>query len=269
VNARVRVLVPAVLAWACVAAAPAPARAQGAWSVLVGHAYSSATALRQPASLAMIKDKGGPWRSQFDAGVLLSGSAGPLLLDAGLRAAGGSARRRDDRVYGAMLRGYALLDAVQTLVAVAGEYEADGGFEVQTGTVGIELTPFGVGALSLGRWTHPSDSGFYWRPWVGLGIGNVFSTGDPASTIADEPFTRAHARIEAAWHPGPFEVEAEVTGWVVDGEARGTNFGKVALSIPLARGFAFTATCEQGRQPPRFTRVEHVTVGIGYRRGKP
>src|SRR5262249_30041311 len=105
--------------------------------LVVGHSYSSASALRQPATFALVLEEGRPVVVQLAAGVLARGPAGRRAVwEVGVRAGTGSARPAPARSYGALLRASAL--AEPWILSLAGEYEADGRFDVEKGTVGIE-----------------------------------------------------------------------------------------------------------------------------------
>jgi len=85
------------------ATAQEPARHQ--WDLLVGHSYSSARALTQPATLVLEKTRGSPLYSVLDVGALLRGSlADRTWLELGARAHAGSARPESQRVFGAVAR---------------------------------------------------------------------------------------------------------------------------------------------------------------------
>jgi hypothetical protein len=243
--------------------------AQDRWSLEVGHAYSSVRAIRQPATFSLTKGQGRPWLSQVDAALLATGPFFPSFLheaDIGLRASGGSLRRRGQRVYSAMIRGFRASEPLRSVVALSGEYETDGALAVSKGVIGLELTPYGVGAIALGRWSGGNpDAGLLWRPWLGLGYGTVFATDQAAATVEPDGFWRAHFRVEGAWRSPSLRLDAEATTWLLDWKARGTNFARFAVSVPVGGGFSLTGAAERGRRPPRFVLTEQITVGLGFR----
>lgn len=244
-----------------------PARAAAQWdhahpAVRVGHAYSSAEALGQPATFVLHKEDAQPWLTLLDVGALLSLEAGRGWFEVGARAAAGSARSPARRIYGGVARANRHLAPL--VVALAGEYEADGGFDVQKGLVSLELTPAAVPALAIGIPRH----GLRWRPWLAAGYGTVFDTDQAAADVEDDGFFRAYARAEVTWEPAfaPLRFGLEGTSWLVDGDVRGTSHLKGALSLPAGAGFSVSLTAEAGRQPPRFAYDERLAIGLGFRR---
>lgn len=226
------------------AAAAAPAAAHR-WDLLVGHSYSSARALMQPATLVVEQERGAPLYSVLDAAVLLRSSLHPRAwLELGLRARAGSARPPTERAYGAMARSFADLDPV--LVAAGYEYLADGHFVTSQSAATLELTPLG-GAPGLGTWVSPALH-LRWRPWLGL------SWGDGA---------RPYARVAAEVVAGRAEAGLEATGWLVKGSGAGFLTGDV--SVQLVGGLYLTASGETGRAPPTFEPSGRVGVGLGFR----
>jgi len=228
------------------AARPAEAR-DGAhrWELLVGHSYSSARALLQPATLVLEQERGEPLYSVVDAAVLLRGSLQPRAwLEMGLRARAGSARPPSQRAYGAIARLFADLDPI--LVAAGYEYLADGHFVVGQSAATLELTPLG-GAPGLGTWVSPAVR-VRWRPWLGL------SWGDGA---------RPYARLAAEAAAGRVEAGLEATGWLVHGS--GVGFVQGDLSVQLVGGLYLTTSGELGRAPPTFVAGGRVGVGLGFR----
>ena len=241
-------------AGACMLAALA-VRAAGAqqtdslrsWELLVGHSYSSARALMQPATLTLEKVRGSPFYSVLDVGALVRGSiAERSWIETGLRARAGSARPESQQVYGAMTRVYRELDPV--LVAVGGEYQADGGFDVHALDATAELTPLG-GLPGLGTWVSPAFH-LRWRPWIGAAVGDG---------------VRPYARLSADWVQGRLEAGVEETAWLVSGSGR--SFVKGDVSVQLIGAFFVTASGELGRSPPTWERTGRVGLGLGFRAG--
>jgi acyl carrier protein len=279
-RARVRRLLVLALALPVHAAAAQESPLQ------IGHAYSSARSLGQPATFIVVREGSGPWLTKFDFGLLYPLPLGRLgALELGARASAGSARPARDRVLGAMIRKDWPLIAMDLLLATSAAYEADGGLDMQKGLIGAELTPLGSRRLSLGIFSRrirrielgrdgKPDTlmvpvGFRWRPWLGAGVGHVFTI-DAAPTREDSTaFFRAYGRVETAmrvpvgrWF---LEGDFEGTAWYVGG-FHGDNFAKGSLSLAFGRsGVSLTATGEAGRQPPRFTRVQSISLGIGFR----
>ena len=240
---------PALLALAALAAAPRLAAQTPAhrWDLLVGHSYSSARALTQPATLVLEQEQGAPLYTVLDAGAVVRGSlASRTWLEMGLRARTGSARPARQRVYGAMARVNAELDPL--LIAVGGEYLADGRFEVSQPAATLELTPLG-GVPGLGTWVSPAVR-FRWRPWLGLSWGGG---------------ARPYARLAAEFVSGRAEAGLEGTAWLVGGDGRG--FVKGDLSVRLVGGLYATASGETGRPPPRCERGGRFGLGLGFRLG--
>ena len=237
-------------AWALAALAARGAAAQQAptpprWELLIGHSYSSARALLQPATLTLEKVRGAPLYSVLDAGAVVRGSLeARTWLEAGLRARAGSARPEGQQVYGAMARVYHELDPL--VIAVGGEYQADGGFGSHALDATLELTPLG-GLPGLGTWVSP---GFHlrWRPWIGADAGDG---------------VRPYARLSADWTQGRLEAGVEGTAWLVSGNGRG--FVKGDVSVALAGGFYVTASGEAGRSPPTWETAGRFGLGLGFR----
>jgi len=167
--------------------------------------------------------------SKIDFGLLVA--SGPFEI--GLHASAGSARKRADRVFGAMARReWALLYLpVPFLISTGVEYEADGGLDMQKGLAVAELTPIGAGRVGLGRFTRhvtrnriaPDGqavtrripTGIRWRPWIGVGYGHVFKI-DAAPTREDSSaFFRGYGRLVAA-------LRVPVGDWLVEGALEGT-----------------------------------------------
>lgn len=241
---------PAALALAALGATGAAAQEPDAlhrWDLLVGHSYSSPRALTQPATLVLEKASGSPLYSVVDVGALVRGSlAERSWLELGLRTRAGSARPSSQRVFGAMARAYHELDPV--LVALGGEYLADGGFDVHTIQATAELTPIG-GLPGLGTWVSPGLH-LRWRPWIGAGAGDGF---------------RPYARLAADWVQGRVEAGVESTGWLVRGSGR--SFLKGDVSLQLVGGLFLTASGEVGRPPPTWERTGRIGLGLGFRTG--
>lgn len=255
-------------------------------AVQVGHAYSSARALGQPATLIFLRELNGPWLTKLDIGILYRVGLGDIgAFELGARVAAGSARPAADRVIGATLRKDWPVIGAGIVIATSLEYEADGGLDMQKGLLGAEITPIGSRVLSLGIFSRrirridldasgkPDTAmvpvGFRWRPWLGAGYGHVFAI-DAAPTREDSSaFFRGYGRIEGALRVpvGRWFVEGDVEGtaWYVDG-FNGDNFARVSLSLVLGRsGVSLTAAGEAGRRPPRFTRIQSMSVGVGFR----
>jgi hypothetical protein len=215
------------------------------WELLVGHSYSSARALLQPATFTLEQVRGSPLYSTIDAGALVRGSLGSRTwLETGVRTRAGSARPRSQRVFAAMARAYVDLDPV--LLAAGTEYQADGGFDVQQTAGTLELTPLG-GLPGLGTWVGP-DLHLRWRPWVGVDF-----TGD----------LRPYARISAEWASGRVEAGAEGSAWLVRGSGR--SFVRGDVSVGLTGSLFVTASGETGRPPPTYERAGRIGVGLGFR----
>lgn len=236
----------------------------GPVQVGIGHSYSSASALAQPATLVLIAEEDAPLLARLDAGLLARGPLGNLAAwELGARAATGSARPASRRVYGAVARGWRVTDPV--IVALGGEYEADGDFEVEKGVIHVETSPL-RGAPGLGRWVTPRVR-LRWRPWLGVGYGNVFDSDVARADIESNNFWRAYARVEASYEPrGRARCDLEATSWLVHGDIRGTNYLKAALAVPLVGGLSLSADLAAGRQPPRFERERRVGLGLGFYR---
>jgi hypothetical protein len=215
------------------------------WELLVGHSYSSARALMQPATLTLEKVQGSPLYSVLDVGALVRGSlAARSWIEAGLRARAGSARPESQQVYGAMARVYREVDPV--LVAVGGEYQADGGFDVHSLDATVELTPLG-GLPGLGTWVSPAVH-LRWRPWIGAAAGDG---------------VRPYVRLSADWVQGRLEAGVEETAWLVSGS--GQSFVKGDVSVQLVGGVFVTASGELGRSPPTWERTGRIGLGRGVR----
>ncbi len=226
-------------------AGAAAAQEPGRWELLIGHSYSSARALTQPATFVLEGERGEPVYTVLDAGALVRGSlTSRAWHETGLRARAGSARPPAQRVYGAMARGFTELDPV--LVAVGAEYLADGTFDVRQVAATAELTPLG-GAGGLGTWVSPAFH-LRWRPWLGLSWGSG---------------ARPYARAAAEFVSGRVEAGAESTAWLVAGSANA--FVQGDLSVRLAGGLYATASGEAGRAPPRFEPSGRFGVGLGFR----
>ncbi len=223
---------------------PSPSR----WDLFVGHSYSSSRALLQPATFALEQERGAPLYTVLDAGALVRGSlTRRAWLEAGVRARAGSARPPSQRVYGVMARVYGELDPV--LLAVGGEHEADGHFDVQTTAGTLELTPLG-GLPGLGTWVSPAVR-LRWRPWLGVAAGSD---------------VRPYARLAAEYalgRGGRVEGGVEATTWLVSGSANGFLRGDV--SVALVGGLFATASGEIGRPPPRFEASGRFGIGLGFR----
>ena len=230
------------LATSAAAGQPAPI---GRWELLIGHSYSSARALMQPATLTLEKVEGAPLYSVLDVGALVRGSiAARSWLETGLRARAGSARTPSQRVFGAMARVYRELDPV--LVAVGGEYQADGGFDVHALDATAELTPLG-GLPGLGTWVSPAVH-LRWRPWIGAAVGDG---------------VRPYGRLSADWVQGRLEAGVEESLWLVSGSGR--SFVKGDVSLRLVAGISVTISGELGRSPPTWEHTGRAGLGLGFR----
>ncbi len=235
-----------VAAVAARAAAAQPADTPPRWELLIGHSYSSARALLQPATLTLEKVDGAPLYSVLDVGTVVRGSVtARSWLEAGLRARAGSARPERQQLYGAMVRVDREVDPV--LVAVGGEYLADGAFGAHSLDATLELTPLG-GPPGLGTWVGPGTR-LRWRPWIGADVGDG---------------VRPYARLSAEWSQGRLEAGVEATGWLAAGGS-GRGFVKGDVSVQLAAGFFVTASGESGRSPPTWQRTGRIGLGLGFR----
>lgn len=254
--------------------APAAAHESLDWDLHVGHSYSSVSALRQPATFVVSADLGRPTLTKIDAALLVDGAWGmDGGFEFGVRASGGSLRSRGGRVYGSILRGWKHWSPI--VVAVDGEYEADGGFDVEKGVVAAEVTPVG-GMPGLGVWVRPGFR-LSWRPWIGIGYGNVFSTDDADASRESGNFWRGRARLELHYVPGAHrpgesgrgrdlpEFDLEATGWLLFDDPRGEGYVKMALAVPLGGGISLAASADAGRQPPRFELARSLGIGVGFR----
>ncbi len=237
----------ALLACAATGAAAQEADTLSRWELLVGHSYSSPRALTQPATLVLEKTQDSPLYSVVDAGAMVRGSlAERMWIETGLRTRAGSARPLRQRVFGAMARAYRELDPV--LVAVGGEFLADGGFDRQIVQGTAELTLLG-GLPGLGTWVSP-DVHFRWRPWIGAAAGDG---------------VRPYARLAADWVQGRLEAGVEGTSWLVAGSGR--SFVQGDVSVRLVGGLFVTLSGEIGRAPPDWERTGRIGLGLGFRLG--
>ena len=245
-----------------------------AWTLRVGHSYSSATALRQPATFVVSSDLGRPTLTLVDAGMLLQGPLGRRGgIDLGARYAGGSARIESRRAFAAIARGWQRLDRV--VVAGNTEYETDGGFADRNLLAGVEATVT-HGLRGLGQPWSPTLR-LRWRPWIGLGYGTVLATDDAMDPEAGA-FVRGLARLELHYAAGVIEAlggdtraataefDLELTGWMLFDDSRGEGFAKAALGVPLRHGFSLSASAGMGRQPPAFELERRIGLGLGFRR---
>lgn len=240
-------------------AGAAPALAQ-APSVRIGHSYTSERALGQPATFVLVAEQDRALLATLDAAVVVRAPIGKGGLTLGARAAAGSARAREKRVLGALVRYWRV--AAPAVVSVDVDYEADGGLDVQKGVLSLQVTPIGVPSLRIGY--TPGGVGFSWRPWLGLGYGNVLSADASAVGIEPDGFVRVFGRAELGYRRSGAEATLEATGWLAQGEARAAGYLKGALSVPIGSGFSVVASGEAGRQPPRFARGRRLGVGLGY-----
>ena len=228
--------------------------------VAVAHSYLSAKSLGQPATFFLIGSEHEPTLSEIDGSILLRGSAGLSgFWESGVRVLAGSARDKPDRLFGAVARGTWDLDP--WALTVAGEYEADGGFDVEKGVLSAEVTPEG-GPRGLGRpWSKTVP--FRWRPWLGAGLGNVFDASAQEDPERDA-FLRAYARLEGTWSPSHWEIGAEGTLWAVEGGVGTRSYARGTVAYEIHEGVSFDLTGEVGRQPPRFARVQSFKIGLGF-----
>src|SRR5262249_16877109 len=193
--------------------APGAASAQGL-DVAIAHSYLSAKSLGQPATFFLAGAEHEPTLSEIDGSILLRGGMGVSgFWETGVRALAGSARTKPERVFGAVAR--ATWDLNPVGLTVTSEYEADGAFDVEKGVLGAEVTPEG-GGRGLGRpWSRSLP--LRWRPWLGAGVGNVFDASGNEDPETDS-FLRAYTRLEAIWTPASWELGAEGTLWLVEGD---------------------------------------------------
>ena len=228
--------------------------------VAIAHSYLSARSLGQPATFFLVGSEHEPTLSEIDGSILLRAGAGSSgLWEGGVRALAGSAREKPDRVFGAVARG--TWDLNPWLLTVAGEYEADGGFDVEKGVLSAEVTPEG-GPRGLGRWWS-RNLRFRWRPWLGAGVGNVF---DPSGNEDPEKdsFFRAYARLEGTYAPRHWDIGADATLWAVEGGFGTRSYARGTIAYEIREGVSFDVTGEVGRQPPRFERVQSFKIGFGF-----
>jgi hypothetical protein len=242
---------------AIVGAAPALAQAP---SVRIGHSYTSERALGQPATFVLVAEEDRALLTTFDAAVVVRAPIGKGGLTLGARTAAGSARAREKRVLGALVRYWRA--AAPAVVSIDVDYEADGGLDVQKGVLSLQVTPIGVPSLRIGY--TPGGVGFSWRPWLGLGYGNVLSADASGAGIEPDGFVRVFGRAELSYRRSGAEATLEATGWLAQGDAQGAGYLKGALSVPIGSGFSIVASGEAGRQPPRFARGRRLGVGLGY-----
>lgn len=240
----------------------APVQAQGP-TVRIGHSYTSERALGQPATFVVVAEQDRPLLTTLDAAVVMGapiGSVGGLTL--GARAAAGSARARARRVFGALARYWRV--AGPAVASLDMDYEADGGLDVQKGVLNVQVTPIGVSSLRLGY--ARGAAGFSWRPWLGLGYGNVLRADAAESAVEPDGFFRVFGRAELAYRRAGAEATLEATGWLVQGGAGSAGYLKGALSVAVGSGFSIVASGEAGRRPPRFGYDRRLGVGLGYTR---
>jgi hypothetical protein len=242
-----------------VAAAP-QAHAQRRWGVEIGHSYSSAKALHQPATFALnVADS---ITTDVQGGVLVGGPIGSSAsLEFGLRALAGSARSKAESEYGAIVRGFVRMG--QWVSALSGEYEADGGFDVQKGVIGAEVTPLGEMRWCLG--VRCARSRLQWRPWLGVGVGNSFRGARELAAPEGRTFVRVYLRGEASWVPREnLEVNLEATGWYLARGSRGRTNTTASVAYEVWKGFSLTAKGQVGSPPPRFDYSRSLSVGLGF-----
>jgi hypothetical protein len=221
-----------------------------AWRLRVGHSYSSVNALAQPATFVWSADLDRPTLTKLDMGLLIDG---PWAMEGGfsfgMRASAGSAREKPQRIFSSLLRGWRLFDPI--VVAGNGEYEADGGFDVRKGVLGIETTP--LGGLRDGSVGAPAFR-MRWRPWVGLGYGNVFTTDEAAM---HQPVASArHGARRGAYVPGRAPHgdgvgERDEAGSM---SKRPAGCSSTAGAARVSRRFRSAAVCRSRRAPGRTSR---------------
>ena len=243
-----------------VAASGAGAQSSRRWGVEVGHSYSSAKALHQPATFAL--SVGSSVTTDIQAGVLAGGPIWPgASLEIGLRTLTGSTRTKAEREYGAMVRGYTLIG--EWVNALSGEYEADGGFDVQKGVIAAEVSPLGEMRWCLG--VRCARSRLQWRPWLGVGVGNSFRGERALAEPEGHAFLRVYLRGEVSWLPREnLELILESTGWYLARGSRGRTNTTASLSYEVWKGFSLTAKGQVGCAPPRFGYERALSVGVGF-----
>jgi hypothetical protein len=255
----------ALLALLAIAGA-APALAQAPTVVRIGHSYTSERALGQPATFVLVAEQDRPLLTTLDAAVVVRaaiGSVGGLTL--GVRAAAGSARASEKRVFGALVRYWRVVNPA--VVSLDVDYEADGGLDVQKGVLSLQVTPIGVPSLRIGY--ARGGAGVSWRPWLGIGYGNVLRADASGAGIEPDGFLRVFGRAELNYRRAGAKATLEATGWLAQGSAGSAGYLKGALSVPIGSGFSIVASGEAGRQPPRFVGGRRLGVGLGYSlRGK-
>jgi len=147
--------------------------------------------------------------------------------------------------------------------ALSGEYEADGGFDVQKGVVGVEATPLGAMGWCLG--VRCARSRLQWRPWLGVGVGNTFRGASGLAEPEGRAFVRAYLRAEASWVPrAGVELNLEATGWYLPGGPDGRTNTTASLAVALGKGFSIAAKGQLGSPPPRFAYARSLSVGLGF-----
>lgn len=243
---------------AVVGAAPVLAQTP---TVRIGHSYTSERALGQPATFVVVAEQDRPLLTTLDAAVVVGapvGNVGGLTL--GARAAAGSARASARRVFGALVRYWRVVGPAVASLDV--DYEADGGWDVQKGVLNLQVTPIGVPSLRLGY--ARGAAGFSWRPWLGLGYGNVLRADASASAVEPDGFVRVFGTAELAYRRAGADATLEATGWLAQGTAGSAGYLKGALSVAIGSGFSIVASGEAGRRPPRFEHDRRLGVGLGY-----
>jgi hypothetical protein len=242
-----------------VAAAP-QAQAQRRWGVEIGHSYSSAKALHQPATFTLnVADS---VTTDIQGGVLVGGPIGSSAsLEFGLRALAGSARSNAESEYGAIVRGFVRMG--QWVSALSGEYEADGGFDVQKGVLGAEVTPLGEMRWCLG--VRCARSRLQWRPWLGVGVGNSFRGARELAAPEGRTFVRVYLRGEVSWVPREgVELNLEATGWYLARGSEGRTNTTASMAVDLWKGVSMTTKVQVGCPPPRFVYARSLSVGLGF-----
>jgi hypothetical protein len=151
----------------------------------------------------------------------------------------------------------------QWVSALSGEYEADGGFDVQKGVIGAEVTPLGEMRWCLG--VRCARSRLQWRPWLGVGVGNSFRGARELAAPEGRTFVRVYLRGEASWVPREnLEVNLEATGWYLARGSRGRTNTTASVAYEVWKGFSLTAKGQVGSPPPRFDYSRSLSVGLGF-----
>jgi hypothetical protein len=138
---------------------------------------------------------------------------------------------------------------------LSGEYEADGGFDVQKGVLGAEVTPLGEMRWCLGVRCAPSR--LQWRPWLGVGVGNSFRGARELAAPEGRTFVRVYLRGEANWEPRDgVELNLEATGWYLARGSEGSTNTTASVAVEVWKGFSLP--------PPRFVYSRSLSIGLGF-----